>query len=221
MSDFYYASASWRVTLLTLLDFRDGAAGTDRSGPLLSSNNSQSFTMTAQNSSVIFSCRPNEFPIPGQHLVVQKDATINLDSGPLNGGLLVKTIALSIDPYYRIMMDTTYKLGEPNTMQTLKKVSDLAESPVTLSGESFVQSLKITARGTIYTQRRLEYAVVAWDADQLRRIEKDAATWVQYIGILGMVTRTAWIGFYALAKAKKVGMHEPALTLEHDITDGA
>lgn len=68
---------------------------------------------TIQNSSVIFSSKPDEFPIPGEHLVVKKDATVDLDSTPLHGGLLVKTIALSIDPYYRIMMDTTYKLGEP------------------------------------------------------------------------------------------------------------
>ncbi|KAG8919813.1 hypothetical protein FRC00_010875, partial [Tulasnella sp. 408] len=54
-----------------------------------------------------------------------------------------------------------------------------------------------------------EYAVVPPGASQLRRIEQNAATWVQYIGVLGLVTRTAWLGFYALAKAKKVGKCHP------------
>lgn len=49
-----------------------------------------------------------------------------------------------------------------------------------------------------------EYAVVPKDAIQLRRIEKTDATWEEYIGVLGMVGRTAWVGFYAMAKAKKV-----------------
>ncbi|KAG8896460.1 protein kinase rio1, partial [Tulasnella sp. 408] len=152
---------------------------------------------TIKNSSVIFTSRPDGFPIPGEHLVVRNDTTVNLDSVPLNGGLLVKTFAVSVDPYYRILMDKVYKLGEPLRMIRL------AESPGTSSGESFVQSLKVTTRGITYTQRRLEYSVVSREATQLRRIEKDAATWVQYIGVLGLVTRTAWIGFYALAKAKK------------------
>ncbi|KAG8917488.1 hypothetical protein FRC01_002427, partial [Tulasnella sp. 417] len=76
---------------------------------------------TIKNSSVIFSARPEGFPIPGEHLIVSNDATINLDSVPLNGGLLVKTIALSVDPYYRILMDSVYKLGEPVVAQIAKQ----------------------------------------------------------------------------------------------------
>lgn len=68
---------------------------------------------STRNSSVILSSRPDGFPIPGEHLIVTNDATIDLDSVALDGGLLVKTIALSVDPYYRLKMNTTYKLGEP------------------------------------------------------------------------------------------------------------
>ncbi|KIO31417.1 hypothetical protein M407DRAFT_219786, partial [Tulasnella calospora MUT 4182] len=131
-------------------------------------------------------------PIPGEHLAVTNDTTMNLDSVPLRGGLLVKTIALSVDPYYRILMDTTYKLGEPITGHIVGRVirSEL---------EGY------NPGDYIYTEEApfQEYAVVPRVASQLRRIEKNAATWVQYIGVLGMVTRTAWVGFYALAKAKK------------------
>ncbi|KIO33434.1 hypothetical protein M407DRAFT_192164 [Tulasnella calospora MUT 4182] len=147
---------------------------------------------TTKNSSVIFSSRPDGFPIPGEHLQVTNDATINLDSVPLHGGLLVKTIALSVDPYYRILMDRTYKLGEP------------------IFGHIVGRVIRSELEGYnpgdyIYTEEApfQEYAVVTRGASQLRRIEKDAATWVQYLGVLGMVTRTAWIGYYALAKAKK------------------
>ncbi|KAG8894742.1 hypothetical protein FRC01_012781 [Tulasnella sp. 417] len=152
---------------------------------------------TIKNSSVIFSSRPGGFPIPGEHLVVTDDATINLDLVPLNGGLLVKTIALSVDPYYRIMMDTTYKIGEPITGHIVGRVirSEL---------EGYNPGDYVYAEEAPFQ----EYAVVPQDSSQLRRIEKNAATWVQYIGVLGMVTRTAWIGFYALAKAKKIAKQQ-------------
>lgn len=40
--------------------------------------------------------------LPGKTLVYEPDAeTIDLDNVPLNGGVLVKTLYLSIDPYFR------------------------------------------------------------------------------------------------------------------------
>ncbi|KAG9048320.1 hypothetical protein FS837_000254 [Tulasnella sp. UAMH 9824] len=94
-------------------------------------------------------------------------------------------------------MNTAYKLGEPITGHIVGRVIR-SELEGYSSGDY------------IYTEEApfQEYAVVLPGASQLRRIEKNAATWVEYIGVLGMVTRTAWLGFYSLAKAKKIAKQQ-------------
>jgi hypothetical protein len=41
------------------------------------------------------------FPEPEVHTVTDTSETIDLENVPLNGGFLIKTLALSIDPYMR------------------------------------------------------------------------------------------------------------------------
>ncbi|KAF9528931.1 alcohol dehydrogenase [Crepidotus variabilis] len=68
------------------------------------------------NGRVIFNSYPKGFPEPGKTLIYDKSSNIDLDNTPLDGGVLVKTLELSIDPYLRHLMEeapTGYKLGEP------------------------------------------------------------------------------------------------------------
>ncbi|KAG9017595.1 hypothetical protein FRB90_000637 [Tulasnella sp. 427] len=145
-----------------------------------------------QNSSVILAARPDGTYVPGKHLVVAKDLTIDLDTVSLDGGLLVKTIGVSVDPYYRIKMDGSYPLGKPISGHIVGRVI-----------RSEIEEYK--AGDYVYTEGApfQEYAIVSKDASKLSRIDKNAATWAQYLGALGMVARTAWIGFHGLADAKK------------------
>ena len=41
------------------------------------------------------------YPVPGKATVYDESQTIDLDNVPLNGGVLVKTLVLSVDPYMR------------------------------------------------------------------------------------------------------------------------
>ena len=41
------------------------------------------------------------YPEPGKTTVYDESQTIDLDTVPLDGGFLVKTLVLSIDPYLR------------------------------------------------------------------------------------------------------------------------
>ena len=74
-----------------------------------------------RNSSVIFKEVPTGFPEPGKHTQLDTSATIDLDNVPLEGGILVKTLILSTDPYLRGRMrdsgkDTynqPFELGKP------------------------------------------------------------------------------------------------------------
>ena len=44
------------------------------------------------------------YPVPGKTMVYDESHTIDLDNEPLHGGVLVKLLALSIDPYLRRRM---------------------------------------------------------------------------------------------------------------------
>jgi NADPH-dependent curcumin reductase CurA len=41
------------------------------------------------------------YPVPGKTTVFDNSETIDVENVPLDGGFLVKTLALSIDPYMR------------------------------------------------------------------------------------------------------------------------
>ena len=60
-----------------------------------------------KNTSLIYASEPNSYIEPGLHtkLVVE---TINTDTIPLDGGVLVKTLVLSSDPYI------LYRMRDPS-----------------------------------------------------------------------------------------------------------
>ncbi|KAJ7844828.1 hypothetical protein B0H13DRAFT_1731261 [Mycena leptocephala] len=53
------------------------------------------------NARVLFAAIPKDFPIPGETTVYDVSQKIDLDTVPLNGGFLIRTLVLSIDPYMR------------------------------------------------------------------------------------------------------------------------
>ncbi|KXN83392.1 Zinc-type alcohol dehydrogenase-like protein PB24D3.08c [Leucoagaricus sp. SymC.cos] len=56
------------------------------------------------NGRVLFTSIPTGYPEPGKTTVYDKSQTIDLDHVKLNGGFLVKTLYLSVDPYFRARM---------------------------------------------------------------------------------------------------------------------
>ncbi|KAJ6583416.1 hypothetical protein DFH09DRAFT_911609 [Mycena vulgaris] len=73
------------------------------------------------NDRVLFAAVPKDFPIPGETTVHDTTQTIDLDNVPFNGGFLIKTLMLSVDPYMRGRMRSPeqnsysppYTLGAP------------------------------------------------------------------------------------------------------------
>ncbi|KAJ7318173.1 hypothetical protein DFH08DRAFT_971639 [Mycena albidolilacea] len=57
-----------------------------------------------QNARVLFGSIPETFPIPGETTLYDTSQTIDLETEPLNGGFLVKTLVLSLDPFLRMRM---------------------------------------------------------------------------------------------------------------------
>ncbi|KAF8135827.1 hypothetical protein EV363DRAFT_1159125 [Boletus edulis] len=56
------------------------------------------------NKRIIFKEYPKGLPIPGQTTTFDASQTIDLDNIPLNGGILVKLLVLSLEPYIMARM---------------------------------------------------------------------------------------------------------------------
>ncbi|KAJ7262921.1 hypothetical protein C8J57DRAFT_1513161 [Mycena rebaudengoi] len=57
-----------------------------------------------QNARVIFGAVPKDFPIPGETTIYDTTETIDLDTVPLEGGILIKALVLAVDPFLRGLM---------------------------------------------------------------------------------------------------------------------
>jgi len=73
------------------------------------------------NGRLLFNSVPTDYPEPGKTTVYDTTETIDLETVDLNGGILIKVLELSIDPYLRGRMraptaksySPPFALGEP------------------------------------------------------------------------------------------------------------
>jgi len=129
----------------------------------------------------------------GEHITFEETATIDLDTVELNGGMLLKTLSFSADPYLRGRMRDpkiqsylpAFVPGEPIENHTVATVLR-SESDKFKVGDHVVGRLPWAA-----------YNVVPSSAP-VRVVSNEAgAPWSYYVGILGMPGQTA---YYALKK---------------------
>ncbi|KAI0692468.1 NAD(P)-binding protein [Cerioporus squamosus] len=153
----------------------------------------------------------NEIPTgmlsnPGKTLVYDESQTIDLDNEPLNGGILVKILVLSIDPYLRRKMQDpsipsffpAFKVGEPLENSGVGVVIR-SESPNYKPGDHVL--------GTFPDNLPFQHYLVIPDP-HLRILEnKENLSWSAYLGVCGMpgeckTAHHAWKE-YAQPKIKK------------------
>ncbi|KAJ7830754.1 alcohol dehydrogenase [Mycena olivaceomarginata] len=129
------------------------------------------------NARVLFNSIPESYPVPGETTVYDTTQTLDLETVPLNGGFLVKTLVLSVDPYFRGRMAPAEK-------------------------KSYIPSFQIGAPldGFGISQ---EYTVFP-DLGALQIIEKHPGLpWTVYLGAAGMPGGTAFVGWKEHADAKQ------------------
>ncbi|KAG8711897.1 hypothetical protein FRC09_020346 [Ceratobasidium sp. 395] len=154
-----------------------------------------------KNGRLIFSSIPKGYPVPGETTVYDTEE-IDLDNVPIDGGLLIKTLYLSVDPYLRGRMrpDTTksysaaFALGKPifgyGVGQVLRservdaKVGDTIWSP----------EIPFQQYGTLSAKARV--MVLKNEANLPLSI---------YTGVLGMPGKTAYYGLEVIGQPKAGG----------------
>ncbi|KAJ7164321.1 alcohol dehydrogenase [Mycena filopes] len=152
------------------------------------------------NARVLFAEIPKDFPIPGQTTVYDTSQQIDIEGVPLNGGFLVKTLVLSVDPYMRGRMRDA-KIESYSPPFTLKAPIDGYGVALVLRSEH----PEVTAGQYIYGRNipHQEYTVMA-NMENRSLLEKDPKLpWTVYVGAAGMPGKTAFMGWTAYSHAKK------------------
>ncbi|KAG9083941.1 hypothetical protein FRC07_013784, partial [Ceratobasidium sp. 392] len=148
------------------------------------------------NACAVFNEVPNGYPVVGK-TILTKTETIDLDTIPLNGGTLVKTLYLSLDPYLRGMMrDSSIKSYSP-AYQIGKSIWGWALVSVIRSEKSGVNVGDIHLVSNYPFQ---QYAVLP--ADHLLRVVPKHANvpLTAYLSVLGMPGMTAFYGLETIGK---------------------
>ncbi|KAJ6611738.1 hypothetical protein B0H10DRAFT_2055489 [Mycena sp. CBHHK59/15] len=151
------------------------------------------------NGRVLFNAVPQGYPVPGETTVYDTTATIDLDNIPLNGGFLIKTLVLSVDPYMRGRMRApeVKSYSPPFTLG----------QPLAGGGIGVVLRSELTGvekgdhvRGVLVHQ---EYTVAPSLAG-LEVFERHPnLPWSVYIGAAGMPGETAYMAWREYSGAKK------------------
>ncbi|KAG8714650.1 hypothetical protein FRC11_007657 [Ceratobasidium sp. 423] len=145
---------------------------------------------STQNSAAIFNSIPNGYPVLNE-TIIHGSTTIDLDNVPLSGGILVKTIYLSIDPYMRGRMREPssesyingFTIGRPISNFGIGKVIRSEKDGVHAGDSLYVHDLPFQ-----------EYNVLQPE-HPIRVIKEEPGIPLSaYIGVLGMPGQTAFYG---------------------------
>lgn len=147
-----------------------------------------------KNSRVLFVQPPTGYPQPGVNTTFDDSQMIDPDTVSLNGGFLLKTLVLSIEPYNRGLMMFGYQKGLPITSFGFGRVIR-TENPDVKAGDHIY--------GMIPVQ---EYSVVA-DKSEISWFmfleNKEKIPWSLYVGVAGVPGQTAYCGWKEFASPKK------------------
>ncbi|CAF0910026.1 unnamed protein product [Rotaria sordida] len=157
-----------------------------------------------RNAAVIFSKVPIGYPENDKHIKYITDRTIDIDTVDTQGGIVVKNLVVSIDPYMRARMREpetksylpAFELNEPLTNFGVSKIvkSDNAKYKV----GQLVYGLTGYEEYTIHPMGEGVGLRVLTEAEL--KLGLPLTTWV---GAAGMTGQTAFYGFYHVGEPKK------------------
>lgn len=154
-----------------------------------------------RNSCARYAVIPTEYIEPNVHIKYDDTPTIDLDTIELNGGFLLKTLCLSLDPYMRPRMRDpkvksyipAFELNQPLHGYGLGKI-------VRSEDESYKPGDVV--HGWVHHEEYSVFNGPLVPFVPFRKIENIGLPWSVYTGVLGMPGQTAYFGWKAYSKAK-------------------
>ncbi|KAL0563028.1 hypothetical protein V5O48_019050 [Marasmius crinis-equi] len=149
-----------------------------------------------RNARLIFNEIPKGYPEPGKSTVYNDSKTIDIDTVPLNGNILVKALVLSIDPYLRS------KMRDPKEPSYLEAYV-LGEPMYTLGVGKVVRSENKDYKAGDYIYGLLNFEEYSIPRETYRVLTLEPGlSWPVYVGAAGMPGQTAYYAWKEYAKAK-------------------
>ncbi|TFK22716.1 alcohol dehydrogenase [Coprinopsis marcescibilis] len=151
------------------------------------------------NARVLFNEIPTGYPEPGRATVYDESKTIDVDTVALDGGILVKTLYLSVDPFLREMMQEpdeesfspAYIIGEPIYGYGVG-VAVRSENGDVKPGDN------------VYGLFSFQSYNILPNLDEFRIIEnKHNLPLSYYVGVAGMPGKTAFMAWKEYSRSKK------------------
>ncbi|KZV70101.1 NAD-P-binding protein [Peniophora sp. CONT] len=158
-----------------------------------------------RNARAYYAAIPSEHIEPDVHVKYVDSRTIDLDTIELNGGFLLKTLCLGIDPFIRSRMhgrkvDTKirgyipkFELDQPLIGYGVGKV---------VRSESDSYQPGDVLHGWLSHEEYSVYHGPLAAFIPFRKIEHIGLPWSVYLGVLGMPGQTAYFGWKAFSKAQ-------------------
>ncbi|KAH9918913.1 NAD(P)-binding protein [Epithele typhae] len=151
-----------------------------------------------KNGRVVFKEYPGKaFVVPGKTVVYDESETIDVDTVPLDGGVLLKMLYLSIDPYLRRLMLPTEERKAHSGVPPVRianwavGVVVRSEDPSHNAGDHVLGLLPLR-----------HYSVVKNTAALMKLENKEGIPWSAYLGVCGMPGKTAYCAWKEFAKPK-------------------
>ncbi|KAJ7334810.1 hypothetical protein DFH08DRAFT_749878 [Mycena albidolilacea] len=152
-----------------------------------------------QNARVLFGSIPKTFPIPGETTLYDTTQTIDLETEPLNGGFLVKTLVLSLDPFLRMRMRDPSVKSYLNPFQIGAPLDGWGIGVVLRSETTGVEAGKYVYGVTISHQEYTVYPELGY----LQILETHPGlSLAAYVTATGMPGQTAYAGWKEYSDAK-------------------
>ncbi|KAF9068364.1 hypothetical protein BDP27DRAFT_1383609 [Rhodocollybia butyracea] len=154
------------------------------------------------NARLLFNEIPTNFPEPGKTTVYDTSKTIDVEKEPLNGGILVKTLVLSADPYMRVQMREAHIDGYMPPFIVGQPLYSLGVGKV------------LRSENEAYKAGDYVYGVLEWALYSIPNTDTGGAFGTRllkpepglpysvYVGAAGMPGQTAYYGWKEFANAK-------------------
>ncbi|KIP01974.1 hypothetical protein PHLGIDRAFT_112558 [Phlebiopsis gigantea 11061_1 CR5-6] len=152
-----------------------------------------------KNGRALFNEIPSAYPEPGKTTVYDESETIDPETVPLNGGFIVKTLVLSVDPYLRGKMREASAKSYSASFEKGKPLYNYGVGVVLRSENSAVK-----VGDHVYGVFPFQKFFIRPSLEGVRILEnKEKLPWSTYLGAAGMPGQTAFFAWKEYSQSKK------------------